>query len=137
LAHGHRGSGISVDPERVRRARIERGLSLAQLAGAEVSKAFIHQIEQGRSRPSRAILELIAKRTGRPLSFFTAGLRAPAAEADLAVEVSRVAARLKAFASSASLTQPEHEALQMVETLLRGAEKLLRSISIEMREAKA
>jgi len=42
------------------------------VAGREISRAAIHLIETGKSRPSRRTLELIARRTGRPISFFLA-----------------------------------------------------------------
>src|SRR6266568_4101968 len=74
---GRRGPGISIVPGRVRQARVDSGLSLADLAGAEVSRAFIHQLEQGLARPSLQVLELIAQRTGRSIAFFTSG-EAPA-----------------------------------------------------------
>lgn len=54
----------------MREARVEAGLSLAQVAGADLTRAAIHLIETGRARPSLPTLELIARRTGRPLSFF-------------------------------------------------------------------
>lgn len=59
-------------PGSVRQARLEAGLTLAQLAGAELSRAAIHQIEHGRSRPSMRTLEHIVERTGKPASFFLA-----------------------------------------------------------------
>ena len=65
-----RGRGLAVIPERIRQARVERGLSLAQVAGGEVSRAFIHLVEQGVARPSRPILELIAQRTGKRPDYF-------------------------------------------------------------------
>src|SRR5690348_3169972 len=61
MRRGLRGSGVPVDPARVREARREAGLSLAQLAGDEVSRTFLHFVEHGRSRPSQAVLALIAR----------------------------------------------------------------------------
>jgi transcriptional regulator with XRE-family HTH domain len=61
---------VAVIPERIRQARLERGLSLAQVAGKEVSRAFIHLVEQGVARPSLPVLELIAARTGKPPNYF-------------------------------------------------------------------
>jgi transcriptional regulator with XRE-family HTH domain len=113
-------------------------LSLADVAGTEVSRAFIHQIEQGRSRPSQAVLQLIAKRTGRPVSFFTVPVRGGQPDdADLGVELSRLAARLKAFAQTASLTEPEREAVQLVDLLVRRAAKLMSAITSELQTSKA
>ncbi len=54
----------------IREARLEAGLSLAQLAGAAVTRGAIHLIETGKSRPSMRTLEVIASRTGKPISFF-------------------------------------------------------------------
>ncbi len=65
-----RGRGVAVIPERIRQARLERGMSLAQVAGSEVSRAFIHLVEQGVARPSLPILELIAERTGKRTDYF-------------------------------------------------------------------
>lgn len=62
--------GVEVRAGSVRQARLESGLSLAQVAGREISRAAIHLIETGRSRPSMPTLELIARRTGKPLSYF-------------------------------------------------------------------
>src|SRR5438094_6409883 len=70
MRRGPRGSGQNVDPLRVRQARLEAGLSLAQVAGDDVSRTFIHFVEQGRSRPSIVVLGLIARRTGKPMSYF-------------------------------------------------------------------
>jgi tetratricopeptide (TPR) repeat protein/DNA-binding XRE family transcriptional regulator len=68
-----RGKGIAVRPEAVRQARLESGLSLAELAGGDVTRATIHQVETGKIRPSMRTLELIARRTGRPVSWFMLG----------------------------------------------------------------
>src|SRR5438445_8041588 len=65
--------GVDVKPGSVRQARTESGLSLAQVANGELTRAAIHLIETGRSRPSMPTLQLIASRTGKPLSYFLAG----------------------------------------------------------------
>lgn len=56
--------------ERVRSARKELGLSQAQLAGEELTKGFISQLESGQVRPSIRSLQVIAGRLGRPLDYF-------------------------------------------------------------------
>jgi tetratricopeptide (TPR) repeat protein/DNA-binding XRE family transcriptional regulator len=61
-----------VRPEAVRTARLEAGLTLAELAGKEVSRQQIHHVEVGRSRPSLATLQRIAAKTGKPLTYFLA-----------------------------------------------------------------
>jgi transcriptional regulator with XRE-family HTH domain len=56
--------------EKVREARHELGLSQAQLAGEELTKGFISQLESGLVRPSIRSLQLIAARLGKPLDYF-------------------------------------------------------------------
>ena len=55
---------------RVREARRERGLSQAQLAGDELTKGFISQVEAGLVRPSVRSLQIIAVRLGKSLDYF-------------------------------------------------------------------
>jgi len=68
-----RPKGVAVRPDAVRGARLEKGLSLADVAGGDVTRAAIHLVETGKMRPSMRTLELIARRTGRPVSYFMAG----------------------------------------------------------------
>lgn len=65
-------------PEAVRQARLDAGLSLADVAGKEITRAAIHLIETGKSRPSKDTLALLAKRTGKPVSYFLADATAGA-----------------------------------------------------------
>ncbi len=65
-------SGGGTLGERVRSARREAGLSQAQLAGDELTKGFISQIESGLVRPSIRSLQHIASALGRPLDYFIA-----------------------------------------------------------------
>jgi tetratricopeptide (TPR) repeat protein len=58
--------------ERVRSARRDAGLSQSQLAGDELTKGFISQIESGLVRPSIRSLQHIASTLGRPLDYFIA-----------------------------------------------------------------
>jgi len=81
----HRG-GLDIRTGSVRQARDEAGLTLAQVAGQELTRGAIHHIETGHVRPTRETLQLIAERTGKPLSFFLDG-QALAAERGDAVEV--------------------------------------------------
>jgi tetratricopeptide (TPR) repeat protein len=55
---------------RVRKARLELGLSLANVAGKDFSRAFLNQIELGRARPSTRTLQVIAERLQRPIEYF-------------------------------------------------------------------
>lgn len=54
----------------VRAARRERGMSQAQLAGDELTKGFISQVESGLVRPSVRSLQIIATRLGKSLDYF-------------------------------------------------------------------
>ena len=56
--------------ERIRAARHERGLSQSALAGEELTKGFISQVESGLVRPSLRSLQLLANRLGKPLDYF-------------------------------------------------------------------
>ncbi len=55
---------------RLRLARSERGMSQAQLAGKELTKGFISQLESGAVRPSIRSLQIIASRLGKSLDYF-------------------------------------------------------------------
>ena len=56
--------------ERIRVARHERGLSQSALAGEELTKGFISQVESGLVRPSLRSLQILATRLGKPLDYF-------------------------------------------------------------------
>src|SRR6202171_2937252 len=69
---GRRGRrrGVEIKPGTVKQARSEAGLSLAQVAGTEISRTAIYFVETGKAKPSMETLKLIATRTGRPLDYF-------------------------------------------------------------------
>jgi tetratricopeptide (TPR) repeat protein len=69
---GHRGRrrGVEIKPGTVKQARSDAGLSLAQVAGSEISRTAIYFVETGKAKPSMETLKLIAERTGRPLDYF-------------------------------------------------------------------
>lgn len=71
--------GINLRAGSVKQARLEAGLSLAQLGKGHVTAPAIYLIETGRTRPSLPTLEHIARRTGKPVEFF---LAEPAGAAD-------------------------------------------------------
>jgi tetratricopeptide (TPR) repeat protein len=62
--------GLKVRPGAVRLARSEAGLSLAGVAGDDLSRTAIFLIETGKSHPTLPTLELIAERTGKPIDYF-------------------------------------------------------------------
>lgn len=56
--------------EKVKMLRVSRGLSQEQLAGKELTRSFISLVEKGKSAPSVATLQIIAKRLAKPIEFF-------------------------------------------------------------------
>jgi tetratricopeptide (TPR) repeat protein len=65
-----RRKGIPVREGAVRQARLEARLSLAQVAADHVSRTAIHLIENGRVKPSLETLQLIARKTQKPIEYF-------------------------------------------------------------------
>ena len=63
-------AGIVVVPGAVRRARLDAGLTLAQLAEPHYTRAALSYVESGQRRPSSTMLVQIAKRTEKPLTHF-------------------------------------------------------------------
>ncbi len=72
--------GVEVRPERVREARLAAGLTLEEVADGVVTRAFIHRVEKGMSRPSLVTLTLIADRTRKPIEYFLKDPSAPLPE---------------------------------------------------------
>ena len=129
MKRGKRGAGIPVDPARVREARIQAGLSMGELAGDDVSRTFIFLIERGRSRPSRAVLELIARRTRKPTSYFTLPTQAGTQlSSDLVDDMIGIANRVRQFSSINRLTTVEREAFKLIEVTLHQGADLARSV---------
>lgn len=56
--------------QRIRKVRMELGLSLASVAQKDFSRAFLNQVELGRARPSTRTLTIIAERLNRPIEYF-------------------------------------------------------------------
>ena len=133
MRRGVRGSGIPIDPERVRQARLTAGLSLGQLAGKEVSRTFMHQVEHGQARPSTPVLKLIAQRTGKPIKYFMPASTGSVSGRDLSEELSGVATRVRRFMAINQLKPTERDAMKLVEMSLRHGATLVRGIRSEPR----
>ena len=56
--------------ERIRRLRTQLGLSQSQLAGKDMTRAFVSQVENGKCTPSPQTLATLAKRLGKPVAYF-------------------------------------------------------------------
>ena len=60
--------------DRVRRLRNARGLTQSELAEARVSKEYISQIENGKTRPTQQTLEWLAERLGVDFDYLEGGV---------------------------------------------------------------
>ncbi len=56
--------------EKIRRARLEAGLSQRQLCGEEITRNMLSLIENGAAKPSMKTLAYLAEQLDKPLSFF-------------------------------------------------------------------
>ena len=56
--------------EKLRRARVEAGLTQKQLCGEEITRNMLSQIEHDTATPSMATLRYLAKTLGLPVSYF-------------------------------------------------------------------
>ena len=56
--------------ERIKAARLEKGLSQRQLCGEYMTRNMLSLIENGAARPSMDTLEFLAKQLGKTVSFF-------------------------------------------------------------------
>jgi tetratricopeptide (TPR) repeat protein len=130
-----RPPGIDVRPGTVRSARLDAGLSLAGVAGSQVTRAAIHLVETGRARPSERTLRLIASRTGKPVSFFTASDARRGQPARRGDRVSADLRRLEGLVATRQLADAERYG----ERLLAGADAMRASLKgrILMRLAQA
>lgn len=55
---------------KIRRARLEAGLSQRQLCGEEITRNMLSLIENGSAKPSMKTLGYLAEKLGKPLSWF-------------------------------------------------------------------
>jgi transcriptional regulator with XRE-family HTH domain len=55
---------------KIRDLRKKLGLTQEQLAGSELTKSYVSQVELGRIHPSEKALRIMARRLGKPLGYF-------------------------------------------------------------------
>jgi len=80
--------------QRIRALRLERGLSLAQLGGDDLSRSFLSLVELGRSRISLRALAIVAQRLDQPISYFLDGAAdSTAARAELLLDQAEASLR--------------------------------------------
>lgn len=65
-------------------------MTLSQVAREDFSRAFLNQVEMGRSQPSTRVLRVIAHRLGAPIDYLVDG-ESPLIELELEVERARLA----------------------------------------------
>ena len=63
--------------EKIRRARQQKGMTQRQLAGEQITRNMLSQIEHGTARPSMATLQYLAARLGKPVGYFLEEETAP------------------------------------------------------------
>lgn len=56
--------------QRIKAARLEKGLSQRQLCGEVITRNMLSQIESGRARPSMVTLSYLAEQLGKSVSYF-------------------------------------------------------------------
>src|SRR5947209_1792041 len=91
--HARDGELLATDVgKRIREARQERSMSLAQLGGNDLSRSFLSLVELGRSRISLRALSIVADRLELPLSYFLdEGLAGTGAASELALDQAEIA----------------------------------------------
>ena len=117
-----RHPGVEVDAAAIRRAREEAGLSLADVAGQELSRSAVHRVEAGQVRPSMNTLRLIAGRVGVTVESLLASPPAvPAAEPSAAqragqeLELALELARLEAMCAEGRYQEVADRAAELTD----------------------
>lgn len=102
---------------------------MAALGGDEVSRAFIHYLETGAARPSKEVLAMIARKTGKSVSYFMSpGADAALSGRMLAAELVRLAARVKTLAATKAFDIQQRQSLRLLESALRQGAVLTRNL---------
>jgi HTH-type transcriptional regulator, quorum sensing regulator NprR len=69
LIYGMKGVVILLG-KKIKEARNELGISQNQLAGEDITRAYISILEKGHAKPSEKTLRIIAQRLGKPMEYF-------------------------------------------------------------------
>src|SRR5438309_328373 len=115
--------------DRLREARLARGLTQEQLAKGLATKGFISQIERNRTTPSLPKLRMMAERLGLPLGHFT-GDKSPheltylRKSAELAVKAEEPERALKLVNEGLSLATTANERAELLRIRGRALEAL-------------
>lgn len=97
-AGGRARTGIRIKPDLLRQARLDRGLTLAQLASGIVTKQALQGWETGRARPTRQHLQVIAARLGIQVQSLLVDRRDPREDEMARLEQQQQFSRLETLA---------------------------------------
>jgi tetratricopeptide (TPR) repeat protein len=128
--------GIDIRPGSVKAARLEAGLSLAQVAGSQLTRAAIYLVETGRARPSRRTLKLISARTGKPIEFFRISEVNGAGAASRVTELDPRLAEIEAMVASARFKPAIAASRRLLATVGSADSALQARIRLRMGEAQ-
>jgi transcriptional regulator with XRE-family HTH domain len=129
-AEGEFGESLG---DRVRKLRMERGMSLAKVAGGDFSRAFLNQVELNKSRPSVRVLRVIADRLGAPVDYLLDG-STPSLDREIALEKARLELARGDLRRCLSLIEPAIDAKEWplgVDARLCAGEAMLRLGRVE------
>jgi tetratricopeptide (TPR) repeat protein len=99
--------------ERIRKARIDAGLSQAQLGTPHFTRAYVSAIELGKVRPAMKSLEFMADKLGKPTSYFMEDEEAERRRREHAAAVARSSQLVSEGKAS--------EAIELLDSLLKRA----------------
>ncbi|MDE3194121.1 MAG: tetratricopeptide repeat protein [Chloroflexota bacterium] len=114
---------------RIRQARIEAGLSQAQLGQPHFTRAYVSALELGKIRPAMKSLEFLASKLGKPTAYFLEDGEEARKRKERDLELTAAAALVH------RATAPE--ALKRIETLLESATMPLEIARLRVMAAKA
>jgi tetratricopeptide (TPR) repeat protein len=104
---------LSALGDRLRQARLARGMSQEALAQPEFTKSYVSAVERGKARPSLKALELMARRLGVPVNEFLLAVPVGDSGTDVAALDEDLAYQLD-HAKLLITTQRGDEALQII-----------------------
>lgn len=99
--------------ERLRKARVDAGLSQAQLGQPHFTRAYVSALELGKIRPAMKSLEFLAAKLGKPTSYFISDEKEERSQRERDLDISAAAALLARPTAA--------EALRRIEELFASA----------------
>ena len=99
--------------DRIRKARIEAGLSQAELGAPHFTRAYVSAIELGKVRPAMKSLEFMAEKLGKPAAYFLEDADADRRRQEQAAMIARGSQLISEGKTS--------EAIALLETALKRA----------------